>query len=80
MDLKSSAVLGGSIIVASLILAVTFSPKALDVQPGRFQVGGVPGHAYILDTATGEIWESFANPNQGSDTANFRSPKLKVKQ
>ena len=63
-----------SIIVAALVMvflhrsdqaAVGGSPPAKDTAPaeqvGRFQIAGIPGspgHMYVLDTATGQVWES----------------------
>jgi hypothetical protein len=44
---------------------------------GRFQIAGIPGHAYVLDTATGQVWETFGAAGTGSSDGDFKSPKLK---
>lgn len=82
MDTKGSFIVGASIVIASVILGLTLTPKApLRSAPapqiGRFQMGGVPGHAYVIDTTTGEVWEQFATSNEGSTHPNFRLPKIK---
>jgi hypothetical protein len=44
---------------------------------GRFQIGTNLGHTYVIDTATGQVWETFVSANQGSNDADFKSPKVK---
>ena len=82
MDTKSAGMLGGCVIVAALIVALVprhEAPAATPSgpQPGRFQMGGVPGHAYVLDTATGQVWEDFAPAGSGSSHPDFNKPKVK---
>jgi len=82
VDTKSAGVLGGCVIVAALIVALVPRHEAPAAAPsgpppGRFQMGGVPGHAYVLDTATGQVWEDFASPTQGSSHPDFNKPKVK---
>jgi len=82
MDCKSSGILGACLIIATLILALVPKPYvsgAASVFPpvGRFQMAGIPGHAYVVDTATGQVWEDFATAGSGSNDAEFKRPKLK---
>jgi hypothetical protein len=44
---------------------------------GRFQIAGIPGHAYVLDTATGQVWERFDTASSGSSSKDFLEPKIK---
>lgn len=75
MNTLGSAILGISLIVSAFILSPFF--KQSTIQPGRFQMYGVPGHAYIYDTVTGQVWEDFATPSSGRSSDNFNSPKIK---
>jgi hypothetical protein len=79
MDVRGSGVLGACIIIAALIVTIIPRPQPGAGGPAvnRFQMGGVPGHAYVLDTATGQVWEDFATPSQGSSHPEFNRPKLK---
>ncbi len=47
-------------------------------QVGRFQMVGVPGHTYVLDTVTGQVWEDFAVPSQGRTDDDFKAVKVKT--
>lgn len=69
MDTKAAAVLGISIIVSALI--TSYAPFA----PGRYQMTANVGHAYVLDTATGQVWEQYAPANSGFNDSEFRQPK-----
>jgi hypothetical protein len=82
VDTKSAGILGVCLILAALIVALVPrlqapAPAASGPAPCRFQLGGVPGHAYVLDTATGQVWEEFAPAGSGSSSADFSKPKLK---
>ncbi|MBA4032581.1 MAG: hypothetical protein C0478_17070 [Planctomyces sp.] len=90
MDIKSATVLGlalgltlgGGVVLASYI-AVRAQPWPMRLntqqQPiiGRYQLSGVPGNAYVLDTATGEVWEDFTNTNAGAKDGQFKRVKLR---
>lgn len=47
---------------------------AASVQVGRFQLEGIPNYIYVLDTATGQVWERFP----GTQRDEFLQPKIKV--
>ena len=72
MDTKSSGILGVCLIIAALIVVLLPRP-----QMGRYQMRGVPGHAYVIDTATGQVWEDFATPSSGRSDPDFKKPKVK---
>jgi hypothetical protein len=82
MDAKAAGILGTSIVVAALAGALALRPPA-SASPvsepgiGRFQIGTNLGHSYVIDTATGQVWETFVSANQGSNDAEFKSPKVK---
>jgi hypothetical protein len=82
VDTKSSGILGACLVAAAWVIALVPRPQPPAAAPagpsvGRFQFGSVPGHAYVPDTATGQVWEDFATPNQGSNAPAFRKPKVK---
>jgi hypothetical protein len=61
IDMKS-ALIGGilAVIVLCLIGAAPFMPPE---QYGRFEIETNDSHAFILDTATGQVWSSaFLSP------------------
>ena len=70
----ASAVLG-----LMLSLRPTSQPPAQEPPFGRFQIAGSPGHAFVLDTATGQVWENFEPEAMGSGDAGFLLPKPKNK-
>lgn len=62
-----------------LSLRPAFSSPGQEPAAGRYQIAGCPGHAFVLDTATGQVWEQFEPESQGSGSAGFLEPKLKGK-
>jgi hypothetical protein len=82
VNTKSGGIAGLCLIIAALIVTLAPrlqapAPAQFPPQVGRYQMAGVPGHAYVIDTATGQVWEDFASPNQGSSDPDFGKPKLK---
>jgi hypothetical protein len=56
MDTKSAGILGICVIIAALIIAILVRPQVpAESRVGRFQMGSVPGHAYVIDTTTGQV-------------------------
>lgn len=79
MDTKPAVILGASLVFASFVLGYSLAPRPSETpstQVGRFQMSGVPGHAYVIDTATGQVWEDFASPSQGTSDQEFKRPKV----
>ena len=70
MDIRVARFLGGCIVGASVILAV-----AVRTPNGRYQMTTTAGHAYVLDTATGQVWEKYAPSNEGATDPTFKDPK-----
>lgn len=85
MDLKSSLVIGVCVIIAGVALSLTLSlrapsqPPAQEPPSGRFQIAGNPGHAFVLDTATGQVWENFEPEGMGGSDAGFMPAKPRNK-
>lgn len=79
MDTKSSSILGICIIIAAALVALVLkpSPNLSAPQIGRYQMSGVPGHAYVIDSTTGQVWEDFASSGSGSSDADFKKTKVK---
>jgi hypothetical protein len=80
MDTKASMILGVSLVISSLVLGYSLAPRPAEpqaAQVGRFQMGGVPGHAYVIDTVTGQVWETFATAGEGTSDPDFKRPKVK---
>ena len=79
MDIKAASVLGGCVLGAAAIIGLSSCPAATVPPPAapRFQIAGVPGHIYVLDTTTGRVWEQYADPNRGNISDGFMEPKLK---
>lgn len=67
IDIKS-AVMGG-LLAAMVLLAAGAIRKASSGAIGRFQIGCTHENAYLLDTVTGQVWQSF-------EGGAFTSPKL----
>jgi hypothetical protein len=82
VDTKSSAILGACLIIAALIVVLVPRPQSAAPFPsgpqvGRYQLDGVPGHAYVIDAATGQVWEDFTIPTAGSSDPDFKKAKIK---
>lgn len=43
---------------------------------GRFQIDRNEHHVFILDTATGQVWEKFVPDNEGLTSEGFGNRKL----
>jgi hypothetical protein len=81
MDMKTAVVLGVCVIVAALIATrvprpICTAPAPPGAEIGRFQMSGVPGHAYVIDTVTGQVWEKFASTGSGQSDGGFKSSKV----
>ena len=83
MNSRSAMILGGSFILGCCILGllITMGPTGRDpMRPfesnsavpkvGRYQISGVPGHMFVLDSATGRLWEKFV-PEGNFESSGF---------
>ena len=49
-------------------------------QVGHYQVAGAGNHAVIIDTVTGQVWQSYMPPMEGSTDADFFKVKVEGKK
>ena len=77
IDFKSALI--GGLMVATIIClvgAVDYVPRG---DHGRFEIEANDGHAFILDSATGQVWsEMFPDSQTGIVVVpdpNFHAPK-----
>ena len=75
------SVLLGAMVAVVLGCAVGAGDSAdpdhrADPAISRFQINSNEQHAFVLDTATGQVWERYLPPNQGSTSSNFTERKL----
>jgi hypothetical protein len=67
------------IVIVALALGWWLDKRPI---PARFTIGGGDKHAYVLDTATGQVWEKSHSPNNEnrdypvSETPGFIAPKI----
>lgn len=87
MSVKNLWIVAASIIIAGAIIGMMAhhqpqvaaqGPAPVPAQVGRYQIAGIPGHAYVLDTATGQVWEAYAGASGGATDQNFKVTKLKA--
>jgi len=72
-DIKS--VLIGALLTALIFCFVGAVPYAHWEEYGRFQLETDDGHAFVLDSATGQVWSSFFWKADQSVDPNFHAPK-----
>lgn len=63
------------IVIVSLLFGWWVDRRNRSPTTGRFQIQNVSGHAIILDTATGQVWDQ-AYENYRFQTSGFKDPKL----
>jgi hypothetical protein len=63
IDLKSA----GIGLLAGVIVTFTLGAAAKTTGPvGRFQITGIQSHAFVIDTATGQVWRGYFPPAGGN--------------
>lgn len=67
----------GTVVAVAVIFALGAAADISEPQIGRFQIEKDGNHAYVIDTATGEVWQQHALPSRGSNSTGFSEPKLK---
>ena len=74
LDIKSLVI--GALIMLCITLTIGASNRTNPAVHARFQLAlpGEGGNAFVIDTATGRIWEK--HPTAGSNAAQFRQPKI----
>ena len=68
---RSAVILGASFIIGCVAPGVILrvSPGGVSGpgrEVGRYQISGVTGHMFVLDTATGRVWEKWATESSFS--------------
>ena len=74
LDIKSLVI--GALIMLCITLTIGASSRTSPGPSARFQLAlpGEGSHAYIIDTATGQVWEKY--PTGSDSAAAFRQPKI----
>jgi len=84
MNIKSSCILGGCIIAAAIIVSVLKPIKCCHVSnqenkecANRYQISnpGEKGHAFVVDTVTGQVWQIPVGMSGSSDGDRFFNKK-----
>ncbi len=83
MDRMSASILGACLVVVALIVARAPRPPApapaAVPQVGRFQMFSVSTrHVYVIDTASGAVWESYVSDDSGRNDDRFSAAKVRV--
>ena len=73
IDMKS--VLIGGLLVALILCVVGAVSFAQPEEYGRFQIETNDSHAFILDSATGQVWSSIFLGNLFGPDPNFHAIK-----
>ena len=73
IDMKS--VLIGGLLVALILCVVGAVSFAQPEEYGRFQIETNDSHAFILDSATGQVWSSIFLGNLFGPAPNFHAIK-----
>lgn len=73
LDVKSMVI--GVLIMLCIALTIGATSRTTPAANARFQLAlpGEGSNAYIIDTATGRIWEKYPTP--GNTATEFRLPK-----
>lgn len=79
VDVKSLLI--GGLLVLSVVCLVGALPYMSPEYYGRFRIEVNPSHAFVLDSATGQVWsirvsEGRANADRFADPNTFLAPKL----
>ncbi len=81
VDVKSLLI--GALLLALVLCMVGAVPFMEPEYYGRFQIETNPGHAFVLDTATGQVWtvraySSDSHSSMVDPNSNFSLPKAGV--
>ncbi len=74
IDIKSFIM--GILVAACIGLVMGAGQYSASSPNGRFEIAVRDNHAYVLDSATGQVWERFILSNQGQTSKNFKSAKV----
>jgi hypothetical protein len=71
IDTKS-ALIGLCVGITAMLALGASSPTTRPV--GRYQIGGTATHGLVIDTATGQVWTQYLQPDCIRDSS-FHGPK-----
>ena len=74
-SIDAKSVLIGALSAALILCFVGAVPYAHWQEYGRFQLETDDGHAFVLDSATGQVWSSPFWKTYDSVDPNFHAPK-----
>jgi hypothetical protein len=72
-DLKSLLV--GAVLAVCVLLALGASLNG-PPQVNRFRIGASANHVFVVDTATGQVWEQYVIPRRDARDLEFMPPRL----
>lgn len=77
MQLKQFSLRDALLLIAFVAVALGWwvDRRNRVAAPARFQIQTAEGHAFVLDTATGEVWERHFIPGGGGNSSGFNEPK-----
>jgi len=73
LDLRSLLI--GAVLTVSVLLALGASLNG-PPQVERFRLATSPGHVFVIDTATGQVWGKYVIPRQDMKGQEFMEPRL----
>ena len=72
-DLRSLLI--GAVLTVFVFLALG-AARSDSFKVGRFRIEANEDHVFVVDTATGQVWEKFVAAGQGTKSQDFMDPKL----
>ena len=72
-DLKSLLV--GAVLAVCVLLALGASLND-PPQVNRFRIAAGANHVFVVDTATGQVWEQYVVPRRDARDQEFMAPRL----
>jgi hypothetical protein len=77
MQLKQFSLRDALLLIAFVAVALGWwvDRRNRVAAPARYQMQTVDGHAFVLDTGTGQVWERWLPPGNGSNSPGFNEPK-----
>ncbi len=70
-SIDTKSVLIGALSAALVLCLIAAVPYALPEEYGRFEIATSSSHAFVLDSATGQVWSSGFAAVSSSDTVIF---------
>ena len=64
------------IAFVALALGLWVDRRNMAVVPNRYQLHVTTNHAFVVDSATGQVWEQYLSPHGGSNSPEFPNAKM----